>query len=254
MNSDSVASGATAAQPSAPAACPAASPTLTSARAGSTRISTPAGSPAASPTTSSAGAPCATGCAGRYHRRLHQCLAADGVESGAVRPDCARRFAEALGLLVKTGRVDANVLARYGHLEGLEATAPLDPALAQLQDLVLRRRRFVDECASLGRLEQELESKAALRQLCQALKRRVKAPDKDLLRAIEADDGLRRRTAGALLGVAPCGRGGGSQEGRRHVRGGRANPRNALYMAALIAVRRNPPLAAFYKRLRDRGK
>ena len=34
----------------------------------------------------------------------------------------------------------------------------------------------------------------------------------------------------------------------------RAESRNALYMAALTAIRRNPPLAAFYKGLRDRGK
>ena len=72
----------------------------------------------------------------------------------------ARRFAEALGLLVKTNRVDAKILARSERLEGLEATAPLRLALAQLQDLVLARR-FVDESASLGRPERELESKAA---------------------------------------------------------------------------------------------
>ena len=225
---------------------------------------------------------------GRYHRQLHQCLAADGVETVAVRPDCARRFAEALGLLVKTDRVDAMVLARYGRLEGLEPTAPLDPALAELQDLVLVRRRFVAEGASLGRQEQELESKVAARQVRlqrQACERRVKARDKALQAAIEADPGLRRRAqvlrsipgvgpataatlladmpelgtlgrraAGALLGVAPCARDSGSSVGRRHVRGGRAEPRSALYMAALTATRRNPPLAAFYKRLRDRGK
>ena len=222
---------------------------------------------------------------GRYHRRLHQCLVAAGVETVAVRPDCARRFAEALGLLVKTDRVDAEVLARYGRLEGLEATAPLDAALAELQDLVLVRRRYVDECAGLGRLEQELESKAAVRQVRQALERRVKALDQALQTAIEADPALRRRAevlrsipgigpataatlladmpelgtlglraAGALLGVAPCARDSGSSVGRRHVRGGRAEPRSALYMAALTATRRNPPLAAFYQRLRDRGK
>ena len=225
---------------------------------------------------------------GRYHRRLHQCLVAAGVETVAVRPDCARRFAEALGLLVKTDRVDAKVLARYGRLEGLEATAPLDAALAELQDLVLVRRRYVDACAALGRLEQELEAKAAVRQVRlqrQALERRVKALDQALQTAIEADDGLRRRAAvlrsipgigpatavtlladmpelgtlgrraaGALLGVAPCARDSGSSVGRRHVRGGRAEPRSALYMAALTATRRNPPLAAFYQRLRDRGK
>ena len=49
---------------------------------------------------------------GRYHCGLHQCLGADDGEIVAVRPDYARRFAEALGLLVKTGRVDARVLAR----------------------------------------------------------------------------------------------------------------------------------------------
>ena len=62
---------------------------------------------------------------------------------------------------------------------------------------------------------------------------------------------LGRCAAGALLGVAPCARDSGSSVGRRHVR---AEPRSALYMAALTAIRRNPNLAAFYKRLRDRGK
>lgn len=89
----------------------------------------------------------------RYHRQLHQCLATDGVETVAVRPNCARRFAEALGLLVKTDRVDAKVLARFGRMEGLEVTAPLDEALADLRDLVLVRRRCVDELASLERLD-----------------------------------------------------------------------------------------------------
>ena len=60
----------------------------------------------------------------------------------AVRPDRARRFAEALGPLVKADHVDAKILARYGRLEGLEATALLHLALAQLQDLALVRQRF----------------------------------------------------------------------------------------------------------------
>ena len=199
MNSDSVASGATAAQPSAPGGVPAVVAGIDVGKSWLDAHLEPGGlgrrtlckwlrkhgaSRAVFEPT------------GRYHRRLHQCLAAAGVETVAVRPDCARRFAEALGLLVKTDRVDAKVLARYGRLEGLEATAPLDPALAQLQDLVRVRRRFVDECASLGRQEQELESKAAVRHVRlqrRALERRVKALDKDLLEAIEADDGLRRR-------------------------------------------------------------
>ena len=130
----------------------------------------------------------------------------------------------------------------------------------------------------------ELESKAALRQVrlkCQALERRVEALDKALQAAIEADPALRRRTevlrsipgfgpatTATLLAdmpelgtlpprgrgpaqCRPCARDSGSSVGRRHVL---AEPRSALYMAALTANRRNPPLAAFYKHLRDRGK
>ena len=121
-------------------------------------------------------------------------------------------------------------------------------ALADLQDLVRVRRRCVDEIGSLGRLDQELGAKPALRHLRKvraAIEREVKAVDKDLLAAIEADAGLRRRaevlrsipgvgpvTAAGLLAAMPeC--------------GGRAEPRCVVYMAALAAIRCNPPLAAF---------
>ena len=194
---------------------------------------------------------------GRYHRQLHQCLAAAGVETVAVRPDCARRFAEALDLLVKTDRMDAKVLARYGRLEGLEATAPLDKALADLQDLVRVRRRYVDEIAALGRLDQELGAKPALRHLRKvraSLEREVKAVDKNLLAAIEADAGLRRRAEvlRSIPGVGPATAAG--LLAAMPELGGRTEPRCVVYMAALTAIRCNPPLAAFYKRLRERGE
>ena len=61
---------------------------------------------------------------GRYHRNLHQCLAAGGIETVLINPLRLRRFAEALGRLAKIDRVDAAALARYGLLHGLAATAP----------------------------------------------------------------------------------------------------------------------------------
>jgi transposase len=42
--------------------------------------------------------------------------------------------------------------------------------------------------------------------------------------------------------------------GKSHIAGGRKQVRNALYMAALSAVRYNPPLKTFYNRLKDNGK
>ena len=225
---------------------------------------------------------------GRYHRRLHQGLAASGCETVLVQPARARRFAQAFGKLAKTDRVDAAMLARLGRLEGMETTTPTAENLRQLKDLVLIRRRFVDERADLGKMASEIESKAGLRQVrlqLRCLANRVAALDRDTLAAIQADEGLARRAeilrsipglgpatvaslianmpelgsldrraAAALLGTAPWANDSGEHQGRRHVRGGRAAPRRAMYMAALAAVRFNPPLRDFYRRLRQAGK
>ena len=135
MNSDSVASGATAAQPSAPGGVPA---VVAGIDVGKRWLDAhlECGGHARRFPNDKTGRRAVFEPTGRYYRRLHQCLAADAVDTVAMRPDCGRRFAEGLGLLVNTDCVDDNVVARYGRLEGLESTALLDPALAQLQDLV----------------------------------------------------------------------------------------------------------------------
>jgi len=62
---------------------------------------------------------------------------------------------------------------------------------------------------------------------------------------------LTRRQAAALVGVAPFSRDGGRMRGKRTAGGGRATLRACLYMAAVAAARgANPPIAAFYERLR----
>jgi transposase len=58
----------------------------------------------------------------------------------------------------------------------------------------------------------------------------------------------------ALVGVAPINHDSGTQRGQRHIGGGRPSVRCALYMATLVAVRHNPTIHAFYRRLRDGGK
>ena len=58
----------------------------------------------------------------------------------------------------------------------------------------------------------------------------------------------------SLIGVAPFSRDSGVYEGKRKIQGGRADVRNVLYMAALVAARFNKRLKAVYDRLRSRGK
>jgi transposase len=65
---------------------------------------------------------------------------------------------------------------------------------------------------------------------------------------------LSGRAISALVGVAPMARDSGTLRGRRRVGGGRASVRAVLYMAALVASRRNPVIRACYERLRAAGE
>ncbi len=58
----------------------------------------------------------------------------------------------------------------------------------------------------------------------------------------------------ALTGVAPMARDSGAFKGKRHIRGGRKPIRDALYMAAVAAVRTSPGMKTFFNRLIDNGK
>jgi len=57
-----------------------------------------------------------------------------------------------------------------------------------------------------------------------------------------------------LVGLAPLNRDSGAWRGSRAIWGGRQQVRAALYMAALVGVRRNPVLQEFYERLLAHGK
>ena len=63
-----------------------------------------------------------------------------------------------------------------------------------------------------------------------------------------------RRRLAALVGVAPVNRDSGAMRGHRAIAGGRADVRRVLFMAAVTAIRWNPPIRDLYLRLRARGR
>lgn len=65
---------------------------------------------------------------------------------------------------------------------------------------------------------------------------------------------LNDKQVASLLGVAPINRDSGAFQGKRHIRGGRAKLRQALYMAALVATRFNPDMKRKYQDLIKNGK
>ena len=66
--------------------------------------------------------------------------------------------------------------------------------------------------------------------------------------------GIGRRRLAALVGVAPINRDSGAMRGHRAIAGGRADVRRVVFMAAVTAIRWNPPIRDLYLRLRARGR
>jgi len=225
---------------------------------------------------------------GKYHRSAHRTLSGWGYQVAVVNPLRARLFAQACGVLAKTDRIDARLLALMGQSLAPQPNPPAAPQLEQLQELVHAHAAARAEAVALGhRLTQTTMPflKAELSRRRSSLERHLHRLQLEIERRIQADPGLRNRaailtsipgigatTAAALLaglaemgqcsakavtllaGLAPLADDSGKRQGQRHIRGGRGPVRNALYMAALTAARCNPDLKAVYQRLRHAGK
>ena len=82
---------------------------------------------------------------GPYHRAFEHALGAAGVPFVKVNPCQARRFAEAIGSLAKTDRLDAAMLARMGAMLELKTRPPRSEALLKLKELHLAREALVKD-------------------------------------------------------------------------------------------------------------
>jgi transposase len=224
---------------------------------------------------------------GGYEAPVVAALAVAGLPAVVINPRQARRFAEATGHLAKTDRLDAAVLAHFADAVRPEVRPLPDADTRALAALIDRRRQLIGmRTAEQNRLA--LASPAVARDIRRHidwLDRRIERGEQDLAAAVAAspvwrarDDLLRgvpgvgrivartllvelpelgalsARRIAALVGVAPVARDSGRRRGERAIAGGRAGVRSALYMAILSAVRYNPPVRAFYTRLRAAGK
>ena len=225
---------------------------------------------------------------GRWHRPLEAALLRAGLPAAAANPLRARRFAEAIGQQAKTDPVDAALLAAMAAALPLRPAEAADAARAELRELVLAREQLVkDRTAAQNRLGQAAVAllKAQLRRRLAQADRQVRAVDAAIRAALAADPALARKAevlcsvpgisqataacliaevpelgslshkaVACLVGLAPFANQSGARDGKRRIRGGRARPRSALHMPALVAVRHNPGLKAKFERLRAAGK
>ena len=224
---------------------------------------------------------------GGYEREVVAALQQAALPVVVVNPRQARDFAKALGVLAKTDKIDAIMLARFGEAV-MPEPKPIPPEQQQrLRAVVQRRRQLLEQItAEKNRLKlADKEVRNDLEVHIRFLKRRVERLDKRLDELLESNPNwqaheelllttpgvgpvlvktllselpelgqLNRKKIAALAGVAPYNNDSGNKKGQRTIWGGRSSVRDVLYMATLVARQYNPVIKEFYERLREAGK
>lgn len=225
---------------------------------------------------------------GGYQTRLVAALLEAGLPVVVVNPRQVREYARATGRLAKTDRIDARILCAF-TLAVQPPLRELKEEQAELLSSLIARRRQLIEMRTAEKNRLALGARGKVRKNLKAhiewLDRHLRDTDRELRQLIERSPvwqekedlltsapGVGKTTAqmliaqlpelgrlthkqiAALVGVAPFNRDSGTLRGQRTTWGGRHSVRAALYMATMSAIRANPPIKAFYERLRERGK
>jgi transposase len=226
---------------------------------------------------------------GTYHRPLLAALLGVELPVAVVNPAQVAAFRQARLGREKSDQADARLLARFAVVHGdeLRRAVPAAPLQARVRDLMAHRDGQVAErtrlknrlhaagfggdgwvrarlAADLAEVEGRLAAvEAELERLLAAL------PEARVLRTLP---GVGPKVAAAVLaylpaalwgeakaaaayaGVHPRREQSGQRDRSRLSKQGHAGLRRYLYMAAMVAVRCDPEMAAFQARLVDRGK
>lgn len=211
-----------------------------------------------------------------------------GIACGLTNPKSVRRYAEAMGVLEKTDRLDAGVIARFAVAKGLKPTSPPTPAQQRLKALVARLRQVTDDLTVQKQRRSSAmneEMVASLDEVIALFKRQARSLEGEIASLIDDDPlwsrldaalrstkGVANRAVGRLLaelpelgvysnkavvklaGLAPLADDSGARAGKRHIRGGRAGIRSILFLVARIVCRFDASMEAFHRKLTEAGK
>lgn len=225
---------------------------------------------------------------GGYEKLVHALLWSHGIPAAIVNPRAVRQFAQAMGFLEKTDRIDAGVIAWYAATKHIVAQEPAGEAQEHLKALVTRLRQltelrtmqsnqrrlvgdsdvnglFSELMALIARQTRELETKIAalidsdpvwhkLDECFRSIKGVADRTVARIMAEMPEIGTVSNKAAGKLAGLAPLAKDSGKSQGKRSTRGGRANLRNILFVVAETVRRHNPVFAAFHERLTKAGK
>jgi transposase len=224
---------------------------------------------------------------GGYQRAVVEALFWAGLAVAMVNPARVRQFARACGLLAKTDKLDAQVLAVFGEKVQPRRYESKSEAGKQLSALLVRRRQLEEMLkAEQNRLHTVSQSlKGSVQRMITCLKAEKKTLDGQIQQFVADQEAwqeqqeilstapgvgkvttatllaelpelgkMDRKKIAALVGVAPMNSDSGRKRGYRKTKGGRGDVRSVLYMSTLVATRYNPQIRAQYQQLLKRGK
>lgn len=226
---------------------------------------------------------------GGHERRAFLLLWEAGMRCALTNPRSVRRYAEAMGILEKTDRLDAGLIARFAQARNLQPTPAPTPTQQRLKALVARLRQVTDDLTvqkqRRASLADNAEMLASIGEVITLLKRQSRTLEGEIASMIDDDPlwaqlaeawrsvkGVAGRTVARLMadvpeigtysnkaiaklaGLAPLADDSGKRQGKRSVRGGRAAVRSILFLVAAIAAKYDKTLAAFRDRLLAAGK
>jgi transposase len=205
-----------------------------------------------------------------------------------MNPARIRHYALAEGLMAKTDKVDARIIALFALKIAPEATTVRNQQMEDLAGLVARKEQLTAiKVAEQNRLQQVANPQVlkSIKSLLNSIQKQIDVMDRLLEQLIQQDVVLQTRAQAAdgvtgvgrvsaialvanmpelgtlsgkqisaLAGLAPFNKDSGKVTGERHIFGGRASVRRTLYMCVLSAVRSNQKIKSFYQRLLAAGK
>lgn len=225
---------------------------------------------------------------GSYERQAFLLLWEADIPCGLTNPRSVRRFAEAMGVLEKTDRLDASLIARFGIAKDIRPTPPPSLSQRRLKALVARLRQVTDDLTVQKQRRAAVvddETRASLDEVIALLKRQSRTLEGEIASMIDDDPlwsqlatafrsvkGVAGRTVARLMadmpeigtysnkaiaklaGLAPLADDSGKRQGKRSIRGGRESVRSILFLVAEIARRFDQSLADFHRKLSLAGK
>ncbi|MBB2715861.1 UNVERIFIED_ORG: transposase [Rhizobium etli] len=225
---------------------------------------------------------------GGYERTAFLLLWELGIACALANPRHVRRFAESMGFLEKTDRIDAAMIAHYAETRRLAALPPPKAAQMRLSALMARLSQVTSDLTiqmQRRSAARDQQCEASLNEVIALLVRQSRTLEGEIASMIDDDPlwaclnqafrsikGVANRTVARLMaqlpeigqisnkaiaklaGLAPIANDSGKRSGHRPVRGGRSGPRAILFLVGAIAARHDPHLAAFQQRLQSAGK